>query len=281
MKPWLRKLVRRKAALIAAITVLGYVAVALLAPLLVSRSPNEVNLLDRMKPPGIVNGDRQYLFGTDSLGRDVRSRVVYGSRVSLGVGLAAVMVAGCLGVSLGLLAGYRGGLLDNVLGRVMDIQLAFPTIVLAITAIAFLRPSVLNVVLVLGVAGWVTYARVVRAETLALRSREFVEAARAIGSSDARIIVHYILPNIMSPVLVIGTFSMASAIIAEASLSFLGLGVPPQVPSWGGMLAEAREHIQDGWWLATAPGIAIVTLVLAIHLLGDWLRDWLDPRIES
>jgi peptide/nickel transport system permease protein len=276
-----RVLARNRAALIAALTVAGYVLLALLAPLIASRSPTEVNLLDRMKPPAVVGGDRNYPLGTDSLGRDVRSRVIYGSRVSLGVGLAAVIVAGCLGVSLGLLAGYRGGALDNVLGRIMDIQLAFPTIVLAIAAIAFLRPSVLNVVLVLGVAGWVTYARVVRAEALALRGREFVEAARAIGSSDTRILVQHVLPNIISPVLVIGTFSMASAIIAEASLSFLGLGIPPQVPSWGGMLSEAREHIQDAWWLATVPGIAIVTLVLAINLLGDWLRDWLDPRIES
>jgi len=277
---WLKTLMKRKAALIAAITVLGYVTIALLAPALSSRPPNEVNLLDRMKPPGIVSGDRQYAFGTDSLGRDVRSRVVYGSRVSLGVGLAAVVVAGCLGISLGLVAGFRGGVLDNVLGRTMEIQLAFPTILLAIAAVAFLRPSMVNVIIVLGAAGWVTYARVVRAETLGLRSREFVEAARAIGSSDARIIFQHILPNIISPVLIIATFSMASAIIAEASLSFLGLGVPPDVPSWGGMLAEAREHIDDGWWLATAPGIAIATLVLAINLLGDWLRDWLDPRIE-
>ena len=278
---WLKTLVKRKAALIAAITVLGYMTIAVLAPALSNRPPNEVNLLDRMKPPAIVSGDRQYAFGTDSLGRDVRSRVVYGSRVSLGVGLAAVVVAGCLGISLGLVAGFRGGVLDNVLGRAMEIQLAFPTILLAIAAVAFLRPSMVNVIIVLGVAGWVTYARVVRAETLALRSREFVEAARAIGSSDVRIIFQHILPNIISPVLIIGTFSMASAIIAEASLSFLGLGVPPDVPSWGGMLAEAREHIEDGWWLATAPGIAIATLVLAINLLGDWLRDWLDPRIES
>ena len=268
----------KSAALVATLTVAAYVAIALFAPLLTSRSPTEVNLLDRMKAPGLVGGDRQYPLGTDSLGRDVRSRVIYGSRVSLGVGLAAVVVAGCLGVSLGLLAGYRGGMLDNILGRIMDIQLAFPTIVLAIAAIAFLQPSVVNVVLVLGVAGWVTYARVVRAEALALRGREFVEAARAVGSSDARILMQHVLPNIISPVLVIATFSMASAIIAEASLSFLGLGVPPQVPSWGGMLAEAREHIQDAWWLATVPGIAIATLVLAINLLGDWLRDWLDPK---
>lgn len=278
---WARSLVRRKPALAAAAGVLGYIAIAIFAPILAPRAPDEVSLLDRMKPPGLLQRDLQYPFGTDSLGRDVRSRVVYGTRVSLGVGVAAVLVAGCLGVSLGLLAGYRGGWIDHLLGRIMDIQLAFPTIVLAIAAIAFLRPSVGNVIIVLGVAGWVTYARVVRAESLALKSRDFVEAARAVGASDRRIVFQHILPNIISPVLVIGTFSMASAIIAEASLSFLGLGVPPQVPSWGSMLAEAREHIQDAWWLATLPGIAIITLVLSINILGDWLRDLLDPRIKA
>lgn len=278
---WARSLVRRKPALAAAAGVLGYIVIAIFAPILAPLAPDEVSLLDRMKPPGLLQRDSQYPFGTDSLGRDVRSRVVYGTRVSLGVGVAAVLVAGCLGVSLGLLAGYRGGWIDHLLGRIMDIQLAFPSIVLAIAAIAFLRPSVGNVIIVLGVAGWVTYARVVRAESLALKSREFVEAARAVGASDTRIVFQHILPNIISPVLVIGTFSMASAIIAEASLSFLGLGVPPQVPSWGSMLAEAREHIQDAWWLATLPGIAIVTLVLSINILGDWLRDWLDPRIKA
>jgi peptide/nickel transport system permease protein len=278
---WARALLRRKPALAAALAVAAYLGLALFAPLLAPRAPDEVSLLDRMKPPDLLTGRVEYPLGTDSLGRDVRSRVVYGTRVSLGVAAAAVLVAGGIGVSLGLLAGYRGGWIDQVLGRVMDIQLAFPNIILAIAAIAFLRPSVVNVIIVLGVAGWVTYARVVRAESLALRARDFVEAARAVGASDGRIIFQHILPNIVSPVLVIGTFSMASAIIAEASLSFLGLGVPPQVPSWGSMLAEAREHLQDAWWLATLPGVAIVTLVLSINILGDWLRDWLDPRIQT
>ncbi len=228
----------------------------------------------------VSGGTIDYPLGTDTLGRDVLSRLLYGARISLIVGLSAVCISGVLGVSLGLLAGYYGGRLDDVLMRLGDIQLAFPILVLAIAVLAVLGASLGNVILVLGISGWVTYARIVRGETLSLKQREFVEAARAIGSPDGSIIWYHILPNILPPVTVVATFSVARVIIAEASLSFLGLGIPPPTPSWGAMLDEGRNYITTAWWLALFPGLAILFLVLGINLVGDWVRDVLDPRME-
>ena len=275
----IQSLMHRKVALAALLILVLSFMVALLASWLSPHPPNKIALRSRLKPPAAFGGDPLYPLGTDSLGRDILSRVMYGSQTSLTVGFAAVLVSGCLGTTLGLLSGYYRGLLDLVLSRIMDIQLAFPSIVLAIAVLAFLGPGLFNLIAVLGITGWVSYGRVVRAETLSLREREFVQAARVIGCSTNRIIFRHVLPNVMAPILVIASFSVASAIISEASLSFLGLGVPPDVPSWGSMLSDAREYLGDAWWLATFPGMAIVIVVLSINTVGDWLRDYLDPRV--
>jgi peptide/nickel transport system permease protein len=254
---------------------------AVLAPLLSPADPLHNSLLDRLTPPmWAAGGTPRYPLGTDTLGRDVLTRLLYGARVSLLIGLAAVVLAGAVGVGLGLISGYYGGRVDDVLMRLGDIQLAFPILVLAIAILAVLGASLGNVIVVLGLSGWVTYARIVRGETLSLTQREFVEAARGIGVPDYLILWRHIFPSVLPPVTVVATFSVARIIIAEASLSFLGLGVPPPTPSWGAMLDEGRNYITTGWWLAMFPGLAIFLLVLGINLLGDWLRDALDPRME-
>jgi peptide/nickel transport system permease protein len=254
---------------------------AVLAPLLSPADPFHNSLLDRLTPPmWAAGGTLRYPLGTDTLGRDVLTRLLYGARVSLLIGLSAVVLAGAVGVGLGLVSGYYGGRVDDVLMRLGDIQLAFPILVLAIAILAVLGASLGNVIVVLGLSGWVTYARIVRGETLSLTQREFVEAARSLGVPDHLILWRHILPSVLPPVTVVATFSVARIIIAEASLSFLGLGVPPPTPSWGAMLDEGRNYITTGWWLAMFPGLAIFLLVLGINLVGDWLRDALDPRME-
>ena len=204
--------------------------------------------------------------------------MAYGARVSLIVGFVSVMIAGTIGTILGLISGYFGGWIDDVIMRLADIQLAFPFILLMLAVLAVVGPGLKNLILVLGLTGWVSYSRVVRGTVMSLREKEFIEAARTIGARDSRIIVRHILPNIIGPVIIIASFSVASTIIAEASLSFLGLGVTPDTPTWGIMLSEGREYIRDGWWLTTIPGLAIAMTVLGINLLGDWLRDEIDPR---
>jgi peptide/nickel transport system permease protein len=226
-------------------------------------------------------GSSRHPLGTDTLGRDVLSRLLHGARISLIVGLAAVLVAGVVGGGLGLVAGYRGGWADDLLMRLGDIQLAFPVLLLGVAVIAVLGASLTNMILVLGASGWVTYARIARGETLSLKERDFVAAARALGAPARHVVARHLLPNVLPPLLVVTTFSVARTIIAEASLSFLGLGLPPPTPSWGAMLDEGRNYITTGWWLALFPGLAILLLVLAINLCGDWLRDALDPRIEK
>jgi peptide/nickel transport system permease protein len=256
-------------------------SLAMLAPALAPADPIRNNLLDRLTPPmWLDGGSSHHPLGTDALGRDVASRLFYGARVSLVVGFSAVVIAGALGVVLGLVAGYYGGRPDDLLMRLGDVQLAFPALVLAIAVLSVLGASLLNVVLVLGVTGWVTYARIVRGETLSLKHRDFVEAARALGARDGEILRRHILPNVLPPISVVATFSVARTIIAEASLSFLGLGIPPPAPSWGAMLDEGRNYLTTGWWLALFPGLAILAVVLGINLVGDWLRDALDPRVE-
>jgi peptide/nickel transport system permease protein len=223
-----------------------------------------------------------FLMGSDALGRDAFSRLLYGARVSLLVGVAAILVGGTLGVSAGLVSGYFGGWIDDVLMRLGDIQLAFPFILLAIMFLVVLGPGLFNLIVVLGIGQWVTYARIVRAQTLSLREKEFVEAARAMGDSTASIIFRTILPNIIAPLTVIASFNVASVILAEAALSFLGLGVPAEVPTWGSMLAQSRDQlIANKWWLAIFPGLAIVFTVLSFNIMGDWLRDFLDPRLKE
>jgi peptide/nickel transport system permease protein len=277
----LTRLGRDASAFAGLLVIVATVLAAVLAPVLSPADPVKNQLLERLTPPmWVAGGTARHPLGTDTLGRDVTSRLLYGARVSLVVGVSAVIIAGLLGVVLGLLAGYYRGWADDVLMRIGDVQLAFPVLVLAIALLAVAGASLLTVVLVLGVTGWITYARIVRGETLSLITREFVEAARAMGAPDRHVIWRHVVPNVLPPVTVVATFSVARVVIAEASLSFLGLGIPPPAPSWGAMLDEGRNYLTTGWWLALFPGLAILLLVLGINLVGDWLRDALDPRLE-
>ncbi len=277
----LTRLGRDASAFAGLLVIVATVLAAVLAPVLSPADPVKNQLLERLTPPmWVAGGTARHPLGTDTLGRDVTSRLLYGARVSLIVGVSAVIIAGLLGVVLGLLAGYYRGWADDVLMRIGDVQLAFPVLVLAIALLAVAGASLLTVVLVLGVTGWITYARIVRGETLSLITREFVEAARAMGAPDRHVIWRHVVPNVLPPVTVVATFSVARVVIAEASLSFLGLGIPPPAPSWGAMLDEGRNYLTTGWWLALFPGLAILLLVLGINLVGDWLRDALDPRLE-
>lgn len=260
------------------------VMVAIFSAQIAPHDPNRQNLILRLTPPFQAddNGAIRFLLGTDGLGRDILSRLIYGARISISVGLLAVTVGGLMGTVLGLIAGYFGGWIDDLIMRIADIQLAFPFILLAIMVLVVLGSGVFNLVLVLGIGQWVTYARIARGETVSQREKEYVEAARCIGVSNLQIIFKTILPNILAPLVVIASFNVASVILAEASLSFLGLGVPPTVPTWGGMLAESRDQLLGGsWWLAVFPGLAIMFTVLSLNILGDWLRDFLDPRLRN
>lgn len=280
-KETLQHLLRSRAAMLSLLFLTFIALVAIFAPLLAPLDPSRINVMVTLKPPMWVDGgDPKYIFGTDSLGRDVLSQLIYGSRVSLMVGLTVVAIGGALGTLLGLLAGYYGGLLDDVIMRMADIQLAFPFILLAITFLAALGPGLENLILVLAIGSWMNYARVMRSQVLSLREKEFIEASRALGIRDARIIFRHLMPNAITPIIVIASFSVASTIISEASLSFLGLGVRPSTPTWGAMLANGREYITDAWWLVVAPGVTIMLTVLSINILGDWLRDRLDPRLR-
>ena len=267
---------------IAVLLVITFAAVA--GPVIAPKDPNRQNIISRLQPPMQVDrtGVVQHYLGTDGLGRDVLSRLIYGARVSLLVGFTAVFIGGVLGVVLGMTAGYVGGRVDAFIMRLADIQLAFPFILLAIMFLVVLGSGVLNLVLILGIGQWVTYARIARAQTMSQREKEYVEAALALGARGASVLFKTILPNILAPLIVIASFNVASVILSEAALSFLGLGVPPTVPTWGGMLAESRDQLLAGrWWLAVYPGVAIMLTVLSFNILGDWLRDFLDPRLRG
>ncbi|NYT76980.1 ABC transporter permease [Alcaligenaceae bacterium] len=241
---------------------------------LFSDSGEKINLMARLVPP-FTNAS--HIFGTDPLGRDVLARVVTGGKISLLIGFASVAGAVVLGVVMGLIAGYYRGFIDMVVMRFADVQLALPFILLAITFIAIVGGSLMNTIILLIVSQWVQFARLVRGSVLALREREFILSARAIGVKDARIIFQHLLPNLLGPVIVLMTLNMANNILLEASLTFLGLGVDPSIPSWGGMLADGRTYLQTAWWVSVFPGLAILLTVLGLNLLGDWLRDSLDP----
>jgi peptide/nickel transport system permease protein len=278
---FVRRLGRRRTALFGAVVVLVVVATAAGAAWVSPFDPVEQAIGDRLKPPGWRDAaGRAHVLGTDHLGRDILARIVYGARPALMVGAAAVALSGVLGMVAGLLAGYFGGRIDDVLMRLADIQLAFPFILLAIAVIGVLGPSLTTIICVIGVSSWVVYARIVRGATLSLREREFVQAAQALGAGDGRILVRHILPNVFTPWLVVATLDMARVIVIESALSFLGLGVQPPTPTWGGMLADGRVYISTAWWLATFPGLAILVTVLGINLFGDGLRDTLDPRLK-
>jgi peptide/nickel transport system permease protein len=278
-----RSMVAAKWPLLALFILFVVTFVAIFGPALSPMDPNRQNIMLRLAEPG-AEGARGavHWLGSDGLGRDVLSRLLYGARISLLVGVCAIIVGGTIGVVAGLVSGYFGGWTDDVIMRLGDIQLAFPFILLAIMFLVVLGPGVWNLILVLGIGQWVTYARIVRAQTLSLREKEFVEAARALGDSTPAIIFRTILPNIVAPLTVIASFNVAAVILSEAALSFLGLGVPPDVPTWGSMLAESREQLlANKWWLAVFPGLAIVVTVLSFNILGDWLRDFLDPRLKE
>jgi peptide/nickel transport system permease protein len=278
---FLRRLGRRRISLFGLIVVLAVVVTALAAAWVSPFDPVEQAIGDRLKAPGWADAaGRVHPLGTDHLGRDILARIIFGARPALLVGFAAVMISGVIGMIAGLLAGYFGGRVDDTLMRLADIQLAFPFILLAIAVIGVLGPSLTTIICVIGVSSWVVYARIVRGAALSLREREFVQAAQALGGGDGRILVRHILPNVFTPWLVVATLDMARVIVIESALSFLGLGVQPPTPTWGGMLADGRVYISTAWWLATFPGLAILVTVLGIQLFGDGLRDTLDPRLK-
>src|SRR5262250_1465335 len=258
------------------------IAAALAAPLIAPADPIRQSLRGRLSVPTLEGADgKAHLLGTDHLGRDVFSRVIYGARVSLLVGFAAVVVGGLVGATLGLLAGFRGGWTDSMIMTLADAQLAFPFILLAIGIIAVLGPSFPTLIVVIGLSGWVTYARVLRSQVLVLRSREFVDAIHGLGGSVARIVVRHVLPNVVSSLVVIATLELARAIVLEATLSFLGLGIQPPTPSWGGMVHEGREYLDSAWWISTAPGLVLMLTSVVVSRTGDWLRDLLDPTLRG
>lgn len=275
-----RKLSRNPAAIAGALILLTVIAAAVAAPYVAPHDPMRQSLLRRFTPPvWLQGGNPSYPLGTDQVGRDILSRIIYGARVSLVVGIAAVAVSLVVGVTLGLLSGFLRGRVDAVIMTVVDVTLSFPQLLLALAFVAALGPSLATIIVVLGLTGWERYTRVVRAEVLALREKDFVEAARAMGASPMRTILRHLLPNTFSSIIVMSTLQVAQAILQEAALSFLGVGTGSSHPTWGQMIALGRDFVSVAWWLATFPGLAILLTVLAINLVGDRLRDALDPRV--
>jgi peptide/nickel transport system permease protein len=274
------KFARNPIGLIGGVILLTVFVGAVCAEYFAPHEPNRQRLVARFKPPfWAEGGSMTYPLGTDNVGRDIWSRIIHGSRISLIVGVCAVGVSMLIGVTLGLVSGFWGGQIDATIMALVDIMLAFPQLILAFAMVAVLGPGIGNIILVLGITGWERYARVVRAEVLALREREFVQAARAIGVSNLKIVFGHIMPNTFSSVIVMATLQTAQAILAEAALSFLGLGTGRTYPSWGQMISLGRDYISIAWWLSTFPGLAILLTVLAINLVGDRIRDVLDPRV--
>ncbi|GAB2613036.1 ABC transporter permease [Kribbella endophytica] len=264
------------------IVIAVYIVAAVAGPFLIGFDSVATRTADRLKPPGSRLSDGSLaIFGTDQVGQDLLAQMLQGARISIAVGLATLLLAGTIGVTVGIAAGYFGGWLDGVLMRLADIQLAFPSILLAIFIAALLGPSVVNVVIVLAVSNWVTFARVARGQALATRRREFVDASRTLGAGTWRLIRRCILPASVAPVLVVATVEIGHVILAEASLSFLGLGTPASTPSWGVTIANGRNYLADAWWISTVPGIALAFLVVSLGVLGDALRDRYDPRLRS
>ncbi len=261
-------------ATIGTVLVVLFAVLAVFAPLIAPHDPAAIDLPSRLAPPSAA-----HWFGTDELGRDILSRIVFGARISMLVGTSVVAFALLLGLVVGSIAGYYGGRVDRFVNVVvMNAFLSFPGILLAIAFVAFLGPGILNLILALSIGGWVGYARLVRAQVLATREREFVEAARALGASDWRVITRHILPNMIQPVIVQAAIGMAGAVLAEATMSFLGLGVPPPATSWGSMLNDGRAHLFDAPHLVLFPAVAVMLAVLSFNFIGDALRDYLDPR---
>ncbi len=266
-----------------AVFMLAIILAALFAPTVSPYDPIQQSLRERLRGPTWFpeEGRKRHLLGTDHLGRDILSRIIYGSRVSLIVGFAAVLVGGTIGGTLGLISGYAGGAVDEAIMLVVDAQLAFPFILLAIGIIAVLGPSFPNLILVVGLSGWVTYARIVRAQVLTIKEREYVTAIRGLGGSTWRIVLTHILPNTFSPFLVVATLELARTIILESTLSFLGLGIQPPTPSWGGMMSEGRGYLDTAWWISAFAGLVLMLTALVVSRVGDWLRDVLDPTLRG
>jgi peptide/nickel transport system permease protein len=284
--PWYRQRLWRTLRRGSGLFNVGFLALvtfaAVTAPWITSRDPIASDPVNRLRPPAWqAAGTPANLLGTDQLGRDVCTRLVYGARISLVVGLATVLISAALGSALGLVAGYFEGRLGTGLMRLADIQLAFPFLLLALAVVATVGAGLFNVILILGIAGWATFARVVRAQVLSIKQRDYVEAVRAIGAGQPTIVVRHVVPNVLTPVIVLATATVANNIVVEASLTFLGLGVQPTFPSWGSMLADARDYLAVAWWMGIFPGLALMLTVLAINLLGDWLRDYLDPTLRN
>jgi len=267
------RLKRNRMAMVGLLVVLLLFVISFLAPFLTPYDPSAINAWDVLQPPSW-----NHWFGTDELGRDVLTRVLYGARISLKVGFVAIGIAVLLGSAVGLVAGYYGGWVDSLLMRCVDIMLCFPSFFLILAVIAFLNPSIWIIMAVIGLTGWMGVARLVRAEVLTIREMDYILAARCIGCSDLRIILRHILPNALSPVLVAATLGVAGAILTESALSFLGIGVQPPTPSWGNILTSGKDYIEFAWWLSLFPGQAILITVLAYNLLGEGIRDALDPR---
>ena len=256
--------------------VLLLLIISLLAPWLAPYDPGKIDLTNVLTSPSM-----SHLFGTDQLGRDVLSRMIWGARISLKVGFVATGVAIIIGTILGAVAGYYGGWVDSIIMRFVDIMLCFPTFFLILAVIAFLEPSIWNIMIIIGLTGWMGVTRLVRADFISLRERDFVQAARAIGASDLRIIFLHILPNAMASILVAATLGIAGAILTESALSFLGIGVQPPIPSWGNILTAGKDNIDIAWWLSLYPGLAILITVVGYNLLGEGIRDSLDPRLKK
>lgn len=276
-----RELKRRPPAIFGMICILIVVAFAIFPQVFSPLDPVDQDLTRHMKSPGFTDAaGKVYHLGTDEQGRDILSRIIWGSRISLIVGIAAVFFSGMIGITIGIVAGYFGGWIDTVISRIIDTALAVPFILLAISLVAILGPSLQNIILVISLRTWIVYARVVRGEVLSLKENEFIVGARAAGCGTVRILIVYLFPNVISTTIVIATLYLGRMIIIESALSFLGLGVPPPTPTWGGMLADGRAFLDTAWWISLFPGIVLMLTVLSVNLLGDWLRDVLDPRMK-
>ena len=258
--------------------ILASLVAAIFAPQLAPKDPEAISLMARLNPPQVSSG---FLLGADAIGRDLLSRIIFGTRISLTVGIVSVAIATLVGTFIGLVAGYFGGILDTILMRIADIQLAFPFILLAITVIAVIGPGLWKLIFVMAITQWVQYARIVRGQVLSLKEKDYVQAATGLGASHPRILTQHILLNALTPITVLAPLNIANNILLESGLTFLGLGVDPTIPSWGGMLADGRTYIESAWWVSTYPGLAIAVTVLGFNLLGDWFRDRFDPQLKS
>lgn len=277
---WAKLLLKSKTGTIGFIIVVVVCFIAIFAPYLAPHNPAKPYPEMLLKPPSL-NGESPFLLGTDNLGRDILSRIIYGSRISLLVGICSVFVGGAIGVTLGLLSSYYGGIVDSIIMRLGDAFLSIPRILLSMVILVIARPGITTLIFVIGITCWINYARLIRGEVLVIKELEYVKAAKTIGASDRKIIFRHILPNTFSTFIVVSTLTVATNIITESSLSFLGLGIQPPDISWGGMLSDGRNYLASHWWIATFPGLAITITVLGIMFLGDWLRDVLDPRNQG